>query len=81
MTNIPVAKHWEKEGKEGKKTLLFTGMNTDQCVLGTLVDAYSGGWDCVMWSIVVPLRHNGGRGFVCGILGTVMALWWIVRVL
>ncbi|KIH91639.1 hypothetical protein SPBR_01959 [Sporothrix brasiliensis 5110] len=29
------------------RTLLFAGVNTDQCVLGTLTDAYNGGWDCV----------------------------------
>lgn len=29
------------------RTLLFAGVNTDQCVLGTLTDAYHGGWDCV----------------------------------
>lgn len=33
---------------KGKRTLLFTGVNTDQCVLGTLVNAYNAGWDCVM---------------------------------
>ncbi|CAN8101112.1 unnamed protein product [Discula destructiva] len=35
------------EGKE-KRTLLFAGVNTDQCVLGTLTDAYNAGWDCVL---------------------------------
>ena len=34
--------------REGKKTLLFTGVNTDQCVLGTFVDAYNAGWDTVL---------------------------------
>ncbi|CAK7231183.1 hypothetical protein SCUCBS95973_007825 [Sporothrix curviconia] len=29
------------------RTLLFAGVNTDQCVLGTLTDAYNAGWDCV----------------------------------
>jgi nicotinamidase-related amidase len=32
----------------GKKTLIFTGVNTDQCVFGTISDAYSYGWDCIM---------------------------------
>ncbi|XXH05404.1 hypothetical protein Hte_011830 [Hypoxylon texense] len=32
----------------GYRTLLFAGVNTDQCVLGTLADAYYRGWDCVM---------------------------------
>jgi nicotinamidase-related amidase len=33
---------------EGLKTLLFTGVNTDQCVGGTLQDAFSKGYDCVL---------------------------------
>ncbi|KAI0126517.1 isochorismatase [Xylariales sp. AK1849] len=39
---------WKYLESSGKKTLLFTGVNTDQCVLGTLSDAYNAGWDCVM---------------------------------
>jgi nicotinamidase-related amidase len=31
-----------------KKTLLFAGVNTDQCVFGTVSDAYSYGWDCIL---------------------------------
>lgn len=34
----------------GKQTLLFAGVNTDQCVFGTVSDAYSYGWDCVLIS-------------------------------
>jgi len=34
--------------ESGKKTILFAGVNTDQCVLGTLVDGYSWGYDCIM---------------------------------
>lgn len=30
------------------KTLLFTGVNTDQCVGGTLTDSFSKGYDCIM---------------------------------
>ena len=33
-----------------KKTILFAGVNTDQCVLGTLTDAYSWGFDCLLVS-------------------------------
>lgn len=33
--------------KEGITTLLFAGVNTDQCVGGTLVDAFSKGFDCI----------------------------------
>ncbi|CAI7644493.1 unnamed protein product [Penicillium manginii] len=32
----------------GIKTLLFAGVNTDQCVGGTLMDACSKGYDCVL---------------------------------
>lgn len=34
--------------KEGIKSLFFTGVNTDQCVGGTLQDAFSKGYDCVL---------------------------------
>ena len=34
--------------KEGIKTLLFTGVNTDQCVSGTFTDSFSKGYDCVL---------------------------------
>lgn len=36
--------------KEGIKTLLFAGVNTDQCVGGTFTDAFSKGYDCVLLS-------------------------------
>ncbi|KAK3379096.1 isochorismatase family protein [Lasiosphaeria ovina] len=34
--------------REQIKTLLFTGANTDQCVMGTLQDANLKGYDCVL---------------------------------
>ncbi|THY60371.1 Isochorismatase hydrolase [Aureobasidium pullulans] len=34
--------------KQGIKSLLFAGVNTDQCVSGTFTDAFSKGYDCVM---------------------------------
>jgi len=34
--------------QEGIRTLFFTGVNTDQCVGGTLTDAFSNGYDCVL---------------------------------
>ncbi|KAF9869598.1 hypothetical protein CkaCkLH20_12895 [Colletotrichum karsti] len=43
----PLRKWLDGPGEE-TRTLLFAGVNTDQCVLGTLTDAYNGGWDCVM---------------------------------
>ncbi|KAI9373382.1 Isochorismatase hydrolase [Aspergillus egyptiacus] len=33
---------------EGITTLLFAGVNTDQCVGGTLMDAFSKGYDCIL---------------------------------
>jgi phosphatidylethanolamine-binding protein len=30
------------------QTLLFAGINTDQCLLSTMTDAYSWGWDVIM---------------------------------
>jgi nicotinamidase-related amidase len=36
--------------KEEIKTLLFAGVNTDQCVGGSLQDAFTKGWDCVLLS-------------------------------
>jgi nicotinamidase-related amidase len=35
---------------QGIKTLLFAGVNTDQCVGGTFTDAFSKGYDCVLLS-------------------------------
>lgn len=34
--------------KTDKKSLLFCGVNTDRCVLGTLADACAWGWDCLI---------------------------------
>ena len=34
--------------KEGLRTLLFAGVNTDQCVGGSLQDAFTKGWDCIL---------------------------------
>lgn len=42
-------------------TLLFAGVNTDQCVLGTLADAYSHGWDCVMLEDCCATPTPGGH--------------------
>ena len=36
--------------KEGIKTLFFTGVNTDQCVGGSLQDAFTKGYDCILLS-------------------------------
>ena len=35
---------------KGVKTLLFAGVNTDQCVAGSLQDAFAKGYDCLMLS-------------------------------
>ncbi|KAI1419860.1 Isochorismatase-like protein [Xylaria sp. FL1777] len=42
-------------------TLLFAGVNTDQCVLGTLVDAYNRGFDCVMLEDCCATKTPGGK--------------------
>lgn len=34
--------------REGITTLLFSGVNTDQCVGGSLQDAFTKGWDCIL---------------------------------
>jgi nicotinamidase-related amidase len=36
--------------REGIRTLFFAGVNTDQCVGGTLTDAFNKGYDCVLLS-------------------------------
>lgn len=50
---------WRYLEESGKKTLLFAGVNTDQCVLGTLTDAYNAGWDCVMVEDTCATRTEG----------------------
>ena len=39
---------WKTLKAEKKTTLFFTGVNTDQCVLGTLADGYNAGWNCIL---------------------------------
>ena len=34
--------------REGLRTLLFAGVNTDQCVGGSLQDAFTKGYDCIL---------------------------------
>ena len=41
----PCIEHLENEGI---RTLLFAGVNTDQCVGGSLQDAFLKGWDCIL---------------------------------
>lgn len=36
--------------ESGKKTIIFAGVNTDQCVFGTVSDSYSWGFDCILLS-------------------------------
>ncbi|KAI1137303.1 Isochorismatase hydrolase [Hypoxylon sp. FL0543] len=45
----------------GYRTLLFAGVNTDQCVLGTLADAYYQGWDCIMVEDCCATTTPGGQ--------------------
>jgi nicotinamidase-related amidase len=44
----------------GFRTLLFAGVNTDQCVLGTLTDAYNRGYDCVLLEDCCASKTPGG---------------------
>ena len=46
---------------ENKKTLLFTGVNTDQCVLGTLADGYNEGWNCLLIGDCCGTTTAGGK--------------------
>jgi nicotinamidase-related amidase len=43
------------------KTLLFAGVNTNQCVLGTLLDCYYRGLDCVMLEDCCATATPGGQ--------------------
>ncbi|KAI0473395.1 isochorismatase [Xylariaceae sp. FL0804] len=43
------------------RTLLFAGVNTDQCVLGTLADAYYRGYDCVLVEDCCATKTPGGQ--------------------
>jgi len=56
---------WKYLKESGKETLLFTGVNTDQCVLGTLTNAYNAGWDCVMVDDCCATTTEYGKE-VCG---------------
>lgn len=56
----PLWRYLEGEGKE-TRTLLFAGVNTDQCVLGTLTNAYNAGWDCVMVEDCCATTTEGAR--------------------
>jgi len=44
-----------------KRTLLFAGVNTDQCVLGTLESAYNAGWDCILIEDCCATTTEWGR--------------------
>ncbi|KAI1463137.1 Isochorismatase hydrolase [Daldinia caldariorum] len=45
----------------GFRSLLFAGVNTDRCVLGTLVDAYNRGYDCIMVEDCCATTTPGGQ--------------------
>jgi nicotinamidase-related amidase len=63
---------------QGIRSLVFSGVNTDQCVGGTLQDAFSKGFDCVLLRDAAGtsspgfaqegIEFNAGRswGFVTG---------------
>ncbi|KAI0158120.1 Isochorismatase hydrolase [Xylariaceae sp. FL1272] len=43
------------------RTLVFAGVNTDQCVFGTLADAYYQGFDCIMLEDCCATKTPGGQ--------------------
>ena len=55
---------WRHLEDTNTRTLLFAGVNTDQCVLGTLTNAYNAGWDCVMIEDCCATTTPNGQG-VC----------------
>ncbi|KAH7916446.1 Isochorismatase hydrolase [Hygrophoropsis aurantiaca] len=46
--------------ENGITTLLFGGVNTDQCVSGTLIDAYFRGYDCVLVQDITATTSPAG---------------------
>lgn len=60
----------------GVRTLIFAGANTDQCVAGSLQNAFTKGWDCLLLSDgcatsspnfakqCIEYNCEGGWGFV-----------------
>jgi len=62
---------------QGLETLLFAGVNADQCVLGTVIDAYYKGYNCILVEdCIATTSPEGGKsnivynssrayGFVC----------------
>jgi len=46
--------------ENGIRTLFFAGVNTDQCVLGTLGDAYFRGYDCILVQDATATTSPGG---------------------
>ncbi|KAK2030230.1 Isochorismatase hydrolase [Colletotrichum zoysiae] len=61
----PLRRYLKRSGagveEGGKRTLLFAGVNTDQCVLSTLTDAYNAGWDCVMLEDCCATKSPGAQ--------------------
>jgi len=52
---------WTTLKAREKSTLLFTGVNTDQCVLGTFVDGYNAGWNCILIDDCCGTTTSGGK--------------------
>ncbi|EMD42075.1 hypothetical protein CERSUDRAFT_79689 [Gelatoporia subvermispora B] len=46
--------------ENGITTLFFAGVNADQCVLGTIVDAYFRGYDCIVVSDAIATTSPTG---------------------
>ncbi len=58
--------------EKGVQSVLFTGVNTNQCVLGTLMDCYFRGFDCVLIDDCCGTTTPGGQDVVV----TDSAVWF-----
>ncbi len=47
--------------QHGIRSIIFAGVNTDQCVQGTFVDAYNAGWDCICFRDGCGTGTPGGK--------------------
>ena len=58
--------------EEGITTLFMSGVNADQCVLGTLIDSYYRGYDVVLvQDATATTSPEGGYANVCWNVGNV----------
>lgn len=64
--------------EKNKTTVLFAGVNTDQCVLGTLADGYNNGWACVMIEDTCGTTTIGAREVtLSNVAVSLLIQWWL----